>query len=413
MKEIVDEANKIPCNLGNPFTKISRIHNEALEWMKENDNLLKRCGIVGNLPESNSEQKPVSIEEVNAAVESANSDLSVDLEEAKNLEEMASKSQSWFDQVDDVAPVKRSKRVVGKKNNTTKASVQTVLSLIDKATDIPMDTTESVERLKVLLNEVQAWRLETQQSLKDLNTSLKQVSSSRKELHQSKSQNSTMGDMDIDTKPPESITADGTLDDEKKETSELSDSLMFEEKTKDDIFRAFENISNTLSLVSILTFEEDLIKKLASFMKWWQKACDVVDSHEQIFSDKRWKKDLGVLIQQGPKMENMIDKSSFNLSDSEVEEIKMLQETQNGIACITEEEISRLEILRVKCDEYYKWCEKVTESYIECDKRVPLEVLTNLAQECEVYPSSKFHCIWCVLIFQSMSYKSFTQTPKL
>ena len=100
-------------------------------------------------------------------------------------------------------------------------------------------------------------------------------------------------------------------------------------------------------------------------------------------------------------------------SDSEVEEIKMLQETQNGIACITKEEISRLEILRVKCDEYYKWCEKVSESYIESDKRVPLEVLTNLAQECEVYPSSKFHCIWCVLIFQRTSYISFTQTPKL
>lgn len=398
MKEIVDEADKIPCNLGNPYTKINRIHSEALEWMEEHDDLLKRCGIVGNSPESTSEQKPVSIEEVNAAVESANNDLSVDLEEAKSLEEMALKSQSWFDQVADVAPVKRSKRVVGKKNDSTKASVQTVLSLIDRATDIPMDTTESVERLKVLLNEVQAWRLATQQSLKDLNTSLKQVSLSRKELHHSKSQNSTMADMDIDIKPSVSITADGTLDEKKKETSEVSDSLMSEEKTKDDIFRAFDNISNTLSLVSILTFEENLIKKLASFMKWWQKACDVVDSHEQIFSDKKWKKDLGVLIQQGPKMQKMIDKSSFKLSDSEVEEMKMLQETQCGITCVTQEEISRLEILRVKCDEYYKWCEKVTESYIECDKRVPLEVLTNLVQECEIYPSSKFHCIWCFCI---------------
>lgn len=393
MKEIVDEADKIPCNLGNPYTKISRIHNEASEWMEENDNLLKRCGIVGSFPESSSEHKPVSIEEVNAAVESANNDISVDLEEAKSLEEMASKSQSWFDQVADVAPVKRSKRVVGKKNDSTKASVQTVLSLIEKATNIPMDTTESVERLKMLLNEVQAWRLETQQSLKDLNTSLKQVSSSRKDLHRSNSQNSTTGDMDIDSKARENIKDDGTLDEEKKETSELSDSLTPEEKTKDDIFRIFENISNTLSLVSILTFEEELIKNLASFMKWWKEACDVVDSHEQIFSDKRWKKDLGSLIQQGPKMQKIIDKSSFNLSDSEVEEMKILEETQYGITCITTEEISRLEILRVKCDEYYKWCEKVTESYIECDKRVPLEVLTNLAQECEIYPSSKFLCI--------------------
>ena len=393
MKEIVDEADKIPCNLGNPYTKISRIHNEASEWMVENDNLLKRCGIVGSLPESSSEHKPVSIEEVNAAVESANNDISVDLEEAKSLEEMASKSQSWFDQVADVAPVKRSKRVVGKKNDSTKASVQTVLSLIEKATNIPMDTTESVERLKMLLNEVQAWRLETQQSLKDFNTSLKQVSSSRKDLHRSNSQNSTTGDMDIDSKAPENIKDDGTLDEEKKETLELSDSLTPEEKTKDDIFRIFENISNTLSLVSILTFEEELIKNLASFMKWWKEACDVVDSHEQIFSDKRWKKDLGSLIQQGPKMQKIIDKSSFNLSDSEVEEMKILEETQYGITCITTEEISRLEILRVKCDEYYKWCEKVTESYIECDKRVPLEVLTNLAQECEIYPSSKFLCI--------------------
>ena len=393
MKEIIDEADKIPCNLGNPYTKISRIHNEASEWMEENDNLLKRCGIVGNLPESSSEHKPVSIEEVNVAVESANNDISVDLEEAKSLEEMASKSQSWFDQVADVAPVKRSKRVVGKKHDSTKASVQTVLSLIEKATNIPMDTTESVERLKMLLNEVQAWRLETQQSLKDFNTSLKQVSSSRKDLHRSNSQNSTTGDMDIGSKAPENIKDDGTLDEEKKETLELSDSLTPEEKTKDDIFRIFENISNTLSLVSILTFEEELIKNLASFMKWWKEACDVVDSHEQIFSDKRWKKDLGSLIQQGPKMQKIIDKSSFNLSDSEVEEMKILEETQYGITCITTEEISRLEILRVKCDEYYKWCEKVTESYIECDKRVPLEVLTNLALECEIYPSSKFLCI--------------------
>ena len=130
--------------------------------------LLQRCGVEFGGKADTTSMNPVSIDEVNSAIESAAKELAVDLDEVKVLKEMADQSQDWFDQALKFAP-KRNKRVVGSKKDTVKkCTLDTVISLIESASSIPMDTTADVGRLQLLLSDVQSWRLESQMKIKDI-----------------------------------------------------------------------------------------------------------------------------------------------------------------------------------------------------------------------------------------------------
>lgn len=383
----MDEAEQISSNLGNPFSKINRIHNDAAEWMKTHHDLLQRCGIGTLANNSSSEKKcPVSIDEVNGATESASKDLSVDLDEAKELEKMAAQSQDWFDQALKFAP-KRNKRVVSsKKPCDGKCTMDKVVSLIETSSTIPMDTSEDVERLQLLLSEVQSWRLQAQRELKEITDTVNTLVGERVRFYGKSNEflKDQAESMEVETEADISIHVD-----EKKDPTESHDKLPTFKRKGIDIYKMVDGLARSSDSVQIMTFEEEVAVQLSGTLKWCKKASEIIDSHEDIFTDKRWKRDLDALIKDSSSMELSYQTVTVPLPDDGSEEKHIFDMLKKSIGILISDDLSRLEILRAKRDNYYVWCKKATDSYIESDKRVPLKELTALSEECKIYPPSK------------------------
>lgn len=406
----MEEAEQIPTNLGNPFIKVNRIHGDAKSWMEQNKDLLQRCGIQLGIPAEVGSKKPVSIDEVNGAIESAAKELSVDLDEIKKLKEMAAQSQDWFDLALEYAP-KRNKRIVGSKKDTQeKCTMQKVISLIESASNIPMDTSEDVERLGLLLSDVQSWRLEAQVKLKEVAATLIVLGDERVENYGKPDQfleASVHDSMDVEDEKDDAI--DGTRNDMNAETKDddatsnistavkanaqdvpqdASDSNKSENGA--DVYKMVENLAKSFGSVSILTLEEEIIKHLEVMMRWCKKGAGIIDSHEDVFTGKRSKKDLDALINESAKL--YLDGAIFSLPLPEdgSEEKAILSALEKSVADFISDDMKRLQILQTQRDNYYSWCQKANEAYVESDKRVPVETLQSLAEECSIYPSSKF-----------------------
>ena len=132
--------------------------------MDSNCYLLNRCGIEIQKP-TNAPIRSLTLDEVNIAIESAAKDLPIDLEEVKQLSKIAKDAQSWFDQALRFAP---KRKVRGNKNLEEKHSIDQIVTLIDEASNVPMDTLVDVERLKMQLSDTTSWRLDTQVKIREI-----------------------------------------------------------------------------------------------------------------------------------------------------------------------------------------------------------------------------------------------------
>jgi hypothetical protein len=150
LRQIVDEGNLIYANIGRASRKMSRILGQAESWHGEFGDLLVRSGVSAAANEPSSTVRPnglVTLEEINAAAESAASNVSLDLDKALALKNLGERIQKWQDQVL-VAALTRSKRVGKGKRRHTRFSVDDLRSLIDEAQTLPIKTDEHVQRLR-------------------------------------------------------------------------------------------------------------------------------------------------------------------------------------------------------------------------------------------------------------------------
>lgn len=400
----MEEAEQLPTNLGNPFIKINRIHNEAEDWMETNQILLQRCGVDFGEKADTSSMKPVSIDEVNNAIDTAAKELSVDLDEVKLLNKMAEQSQGWFDQALTFAP-KRNKRIVGSnKDKVEKCALEKVVSLIESASSIPMDTTEDVERLRRLLSEVQSWRLDSQMKIKDIASTIKVLIHERYQFYGKPDKFLEVAspepmDVESPSKDDSSVKNDQSWADPVEQPSLNANGMSNSSPDKrngNDVYKMVETLSKSADSVYILTLEEQIAKQLESIMKWCKKIAPIIDSHQNVFVEKRWKKDLDVMIRDGSEMNLSNDKFTVPIPSDGTEENAILEMVTKSIVELVSGDMTRLTNLRHKRDEYYLWCKNATEAYIESDKRVPFETLVGLAAECSIYPPSK--CTSCVKI---------------
>ena len=128
--------------MGNSFSKICRILSQAETWYDQNKHLLATCKIIT----SGSQSTPpyVELSDITKAVASASSNISLDLDEAKDLEALAVRLERWHDRVSAVAP-KRSKR--HGKATRTKYTIADLELLLNEAPSFPVDTSDEVKRL--------------------------------------------------------------------------------------------------------------------------------------------------------------------------------------------------------------------------------------------------------------------------
>ena len=401
LEEIVNEAKGIPVNLGNSSIKINRMYAEAKTWFDEYKPLLVKCGIQLEkvVNESDCSQQKVSIDEVNKAIEVATNDVTTDLEEVKQLEVLVSQSQDWFDSALEFAPKRNKRTVRSKKDLQNKHSIQQVVSLIDRAGTIPMDTSKDLERLRMLLSDVKSWRLQAQVKLREITAafgSLREVriryygspdrfleAAIEKEHEQVHIEEETEAvDNDI-----ESLCANGNQSDS-EESSIRSPSKSNFTNGGNNVYKIVSNLVKSAEVMSIYSFEEEVAEKLLIISKWCKKAALLIASHTDVYINKRWKKDLDSLICEGEGLRVWNDDTDFT-SKTDTEEMVLLTNLKKNVDSFISGDIERLKILRIHRDNFYSWCDKANKAYTEGDKKVPLETLKILAEESQIYPPSE------------------------
>ena len=88
LRTIVAEASRIHANIGSASGKMSRILTQAEGWVKEYETLLVRCNIVKKDEADSQQHFFVTLPQMAAAAEAAVSGVSLDLDEAKELEKL-------------------------------------------------------------------------------------------------------------------------------------------------------------------------------------------------------------------------------------------------------------------------------------------------------------------------------------
>lgn len=375
LRKIVEEAQKIPSNLGNPFIKINRIHNEAELWMDTHKHLLERCGIGSNVSQNFRSEKSVTIDEVNDAIERASKDLSVDLDEVKKLEEIAAQSRDWFVKASDYAPVK-SKLDSGKKSaRNHKCTVDDVVALIKKSEMVPLDTSNGVTRLNLLLNDVQSFGQEALQKFKDIAYATKDLVQNREYRHGKAAEFLSVQNIpsNVDRKSAEQEVVQGktSVKDSFSEVNSIVEYLL----QKSDSFNVY-------------TFEEIVAKHLVTIIKWCEKAGAIIDNHECVFVETQDKHRLDELLREVPDVKFSSDSVKVSWPEHGTKEAESLNLLKTSVSKLLSDELRRLNILRSKQHEYYIWCQKINDSYLYSEKRVPIETLTSFAKEATKYPQN-------------------------
>ncbi len=407
LETIVEEAKAIPANLGSAYVKINRMFSEATTWVDENKDILENCGIQWKVANKESEsqshepQRKVSIDEVTKAIESAN-DMSFDLDELQQLKALASQSRDWFDQALELAPKRNKRTVKGKQVCPDKQSVEVVLSLINRADTIPLDTTEDLERLRILLSEYKAWRHQADIELTKIGEqffNLREERISHYGLPDKFLQGEAIGsvnlpnhELEIMTELESSENCDESLDLDDSKTEPEGDKVNSASGGK-IVYKLISNLIKSAEEMTITSPQEDVAQVLHSVSQWCKKVAIIVSSHNDIYINKRWKKDLDAFISEGEQFLQGENLERWNCdSDPNVgigEETLLLSDLNKNVSNFIKDDIQRLRILRTLRDKFYEWCDKVTTTYANGDKKIPLQTLKVLAEESLVYPQSE------------------------
>ncbi len=386
------------------------MYSEAKSWIEKNKLLLTYCGIQIDR-EKNSiaqlQKHKVSIDEVNGAIEAATKDLTVDLDEVNQLKVLASQSQDWFNRALEFAP-KRNKRIVrGKKDSYTKHSIQEVISLIDSAETIPMDTTKDMERLRMLLSDVQAWRLQSQVKLREIISTFDSLREERVGYYGLPGKFLENHKVDIDAPSDNHGLSDGhglaigtealSLNDvhsDSEDSLTKSPSKSSSTGAGISVYKLVASLVKSAESMPVYSIEEHISEKLEIACRWCKKAALLIASHTDVYTNKRWRKDLETLINDGESFQ-IWDSSTDPLPKNDPEELALLSDLKKSVSSFMSNDIERLKILCIHRDNFYVWCDKASKAYTDVDKKIPLETLKSLAEESLVYPQSKFEFFTC------------------
>ncbi len=120
---IAEEVSKIPLNLGNPATRMSRIYSQAETWIGNYYALMKRCGVECSYvpPSVDTSVEAIellNIDDLDEAVSDADSDIPFDLSEVVEMRNILEKAQLWMDKATAIAPSDDAPKKGGKEKHS-------------------------------------------------------------------------------------------------------------------------------------------------------------------------------------------------------------------------------------------------------------------------------------------------------
>ena len=430
LRQIVDELNEVPANLGNPATKMKRVLGQAESWYDEHKGLLARVGVNdeaekhsadenGDVPmEGASPSKAgsagatkIQYDILKEAVDSA-MDVSLDLEEALALKKLLDDSQDWHDRAMGVSP-KRKKRGANKKKGDVSAApekptLEDLLTLVKEAPDQLIDTTVALQRLNMQLNDIQSWRLQAQCTLRDIVNALRDLRNERN-LHlgapEALLSNSAImameekGTEEADGHDKASTGADAhTTGVEGGATTAstaaavennglVKDSGESESVNKLGAYQLIANFLKEAKGTGIYTVEEEIAELLGDASEWSSKAAGFIAQPSKLFVKKTFQ-ELDRFIEDGVYLLRTAESPDF-AQEGHIDDMALLSDITTAWSSLVTDEKIRLEKLQLRRDQFKEWDEKVKEVVEEDEKRLSLDVLRDLLKQGTIYPQGK------------------------
>jgi hypothetical protein len=403
LRDIVEEVNRIPMNLGNPSTKMNKIFSQADEWMKKYYPLIKRCGIectytpVGAEPVGERPIRPLKINELSTAVADADTDLTIDLDVIVKLRDILNQAQIWIDQVNDVVP----KHDARKKGKQEKHTMKDLLDLIDQSKHLPVDVTDELEQLKLEQSTTISWRRQAQVILGEITTAFLDFRTERA--------NGSQLVVDTQTSTVESETihdADSTIDvtgtmttrniNSRRPSNGVavtngSESPANAELEGKFIFSLVSNFLKSVKSINIRTPEGEVAEELNDAIVWLTKSSKLLSTPSEIYDRKVISK-LDKCVESGQKLVDFEHVMAVEIP----EDAKLVDNLRESWASVVKDDIARLMDLQIKRDKFVEWCKMADGILASTEKKISIDSLNELEVQCAAFPSSKDLPVFCL-----------------
>ena len=380
---------------------MSRILTQAEGWVKEYETLLVRCNIVKKDEADSQQHFFVTLPQMAAAAEAAVSGVSLDLDEAKELEKLVQSVKDWSDRVLNAAP-KRSKRQG--RGRKAKVTVDDIIELIKAASNLPVDTSEDVNRLQIQLSEVQEWRAKARQELEEILNGFQQLRlvvddmyGPPSEYSRNNDDKAEVNDDDNDDGDNETNAKNGNASREEKKNAEETSSTAGSEQDAEGMSQLGSGKCNVNQLIKnyhreaksfwVISGEVEAADLLERISIWCVRSLKYLISQRDVF-DKRFFGSFDRFITEGKELTAAAagDSSKVRIS---LEDTAFAEKLNSIWGAFVSDQLKRLEVLLVDRERFMSWCDSADEALFSVEKRPSLEVLKDIADKSRDFPSGK------------------------
>lgn len=411
LRRIVNEGDSIFANLGSATAKMTRILVQAEGWLASYKPLLLRCKIIPREDDDTTEEKAfVTVAEMTEAVDAAATGISLNVDEAVSLQKIVQNIKDWSTRALGAAP-KRSKRQGRTKKG--RFSVDDIITLIQEAADLPVDTAEEVSRLQIQLDAVQEWRAKARvdignivsgfRKLRDVVEDIygKPIDFSRQQGDNKTDNNSSSHDLEMQMEPE--------LDEEKKSSEDVSvcdetSSIADSEPDSGGLSHLGSGSCNVMQLIKaykreaattgVMSGEAEVADQLEVVSRWCVRSLRYLDTQRDVF-DKRFFGAFDRFVAEGRELlENARDASGKQFLED-----KTLGDALNAAwGDLVADQLQRLEILLVDRERFISWCDTAEKQLFTVQEKLPtLEKIKEVAEESKDFPSGKL-CFFFVFL---------------
>ena len=359
LRQVHQDGNSIFINLGSSATKVSKVLAQAESWLDTYSDLIHRCH----------PGKHVQVSELIDAVNAASAEISVDLDEARNLSAMAERITEWLDAADAACGNRRANR------HKRPLSLEKLTQLINEARVLPIDTADHLRRLTQLRSEVQDWQKKALSNLEQINLSFQKFREALDESYGPPAQFSSK--LRSKSKPPESADC---LE-EKSLTEEHSISSVESEQDPCALLNYGENSVAALvadyvkqaQAATVRTPESELSSEIDAVCRWLNKSVKYLEDQREVF-DKRFFGAFDRILVEGKEFSNAAD-------------VDRLEEDCVGVTIaaratwtsVVSDQIERLDIILQERERYNSWCRMATGAIDE--QKLSVEALLELYKQ--------------------------------
>jgi hypothetical protein len=309
--------------------------------------------------------------------------------------------------------------------------VDDLISLIDEANTLPIQTEEDVERLREQLSKVHEWRVSAQQELTDIATCFRTL---RQALNLACGLPHVFNDVGNreahntvtaqDCQRPQLVTDETSQEDQQQQpitddctntstsvnTEDVSENApeTAEDSSQTDtasipgsevdtaatsrmggggsaLYKRISALLKRSKLTGIRTSEEEVTEVLEKVAKWILRSLKCIDSPKEVYEKKTFRP-FDEFIETGDELLAFCDslESGMELDDAEL--TGNLSSSWGGLLS---DQLVRLKALQSHRDEFKLWSKNAQQVLSSKENRVTLESLRELVEQSCDYPDSK------------------------